>query len=334
MEPLKPSKYAIIERIATWAAVFIWIGVLLLGAGLAMTYRNVRAEQEAITQAESLSFVVTDTTTPTASPAAIVTHSPTHTPTPTFTPPHRTPTPDRVAPYVRFKDPDILPAVTVLPPAHPPTAVVRPSATSHPRQEERPETEPVESPTPGATPAVTPSPTAQLSTYDQASTAGEVTSANASPDRIVIPSINLDAPVVPVGWHIEEQNDQKISVWDVPDNAAGWHKTSTYPGNPGNVVLNGHHNIRGEVFRYLIELEPGARILLYVGNTVYYYSVSEKQLIKERGEPPEVRYRNAKWIAPTTDERLTLVTCWPYTSNTHRLIIVARPYQPDRSILQ
>jgi sortase A len=44
----------------------------------------------------------------------------------------------------------------------------------------------------------------------------------------------------------------------------------------------------------------------------------------------EVRIANAKWIQPTSDERLTLVTCWPYTNNTHRLIIVARPLAPSR----
>ncbi len=39
----------------------------------------------------------------------------------------------------------------------------------------------------------------------------------------------------------------------------------------------------------------------------------------------EIRKANAEWIAPTTNERLTLVTCWPKRSNTHRLIIVAEP---------
>jgi sortase A len=139
----------------------------------------------------------------------------------------------------------------------------------------------------------------------------------------------VDAPVVPIGWHIEEQDGQKVSVWDVPDNAAGWHKTSAYPGSTGNIILNGHHNIRGEVFRYLIDLEPQARILLYVDDEVYYYSLTEKHLLKEKGEPAKVRYQNAQWIAPTKDERLTMVTCWPYTSNTHRLIIVARPYRTN-----
>jgi len=38
-----------------------------------------------------------------------------------------------------------------------------------------------------------------------------------------------------------------------------------------------------------------------------------------------VRQENARWIAPTDDERLTLVTCWPYTNNTHRVVVVAKP---------
>jgi sortase A len=37
------------------------------------------------------------------------------------------------------------------------------------------------------------------------------------------------------------------------------------------------------------------------------------------------RLANALWIMPSKDERLTLITCYPYDSNTHRLIIVARP---------
>ena len=37
------------------------------------------------------------------------------------------------------------------------------------------------------------------------------------------------------------------------------------------------------------------------------------------------RLQNARWIAATADERLTLVTCWPNTTNSHRLIIVAEP---------
>lgn len=90
-------------------------------------------------------------------------------------------------------------------------------------------------------------------------------------------------------------------------------------------MLDGHHNIRGEVFRRLVDLKPGDAIDLYAGGKVYHYAVTEKHILPDRDQPLQVRIANAQWIQPTADERLTLVTCWPYTNNTHRLIIVARP---------
>jgi sortase A len=149
--------------------------------------------------------------------------------------------------------------------------------------------------------------------------------ATAPPDRIVAPAIGLDASVVPVGWKTVEENGQEVTEWEVADYAAGWHKTSAYPGNVGNTVISGHHNIRGEVFRYVVNLEPGHIVDLYVGQTIYRYVVTEKYILSEKGMPPDVRQENARWIAPTDDERLTLVTCWPYTNNTHRVVVVAKP---------
>lgn len=146
------------------------------------------------------------------------------------------------------------------------------------------------------------------------------------PDRIVIAAIGLDVPVVVVGWHVEQIGGAAASVWDVPDwRAAGWLKTSAAAGQPGNTVLDGHHNIKGQVFRRLVDLKPNDTIDLYADSTVYRYAVTEKHLLLDRDQPMAVRIANAQWIQPTTDERLTLVTCWPFTNNTHRLIIVARP---------
>lgn len=48
-------------------------------------------------------------------------------------------------------------------------------------------------------------------------------------------------------------------------------------------------------------------------------------ILPERDADLQTRLENARWIQPSQDERLTLVTCWPANSNTHRLIIVARP---------
>jgi len=148
--------------------------------------------------------------------------------------------------------------------------------------------------------------------------------------RIMADSINLDSPVVDVGWEKASQNGQTVNVWTVAEYAAGWHKNSMLPGQGGNIVLSGHHNIKGEVFRYLVDLEPGAVISVYDQNDQQYdYAVFDKFILKDKDQPEEVRLANARWIGPFNEERLTLVTCWPYNSNSHRVIVIAKPIKTD-----
>lgn len=150
----------------------------------------------------------------------------------------------------------------------------------------------------------------------------------AIPKRIVIPAIHLDAPIEMVGWN--QVNDG--STWNIPNHfAAGWLKTSAPLGQLGNTVLDGHHNMAGEVFRYLVDLKPGDVIDMYSGNRGFQFVVTGLHILPDRDQPIEVRRQNAAWIQPTLDERLTLVTCWPYTSNTHRLIVVAQPIAVSQS---
>jgi sortase A len=54
-------------------------------------------------------------------------------------------------------------------------------------------------------------------------------------------------------------------------------------------------------------------------------------ILPERDQPLQVRLKNAQWVASSQDERLTLITCWPFNSNTHRLVIVATPINWDPS---
>jgi LPXTG-site transpeptidase (sortase) family protein len=146
------------------------------------------------------------------------------------------------------------------------------------------------------------------------------------PERIVIPAIQLDAPVLPAGYQLVLMDGQTFQQWDAPTvYAAGWQQTSAMLGVPGNTVLYGHHNIYGMVFSRLVDLSEGALIQVFSGGTVFNYEVRNKMILPELGEPLFVRIDNARWQLPTTDERLTLVTCWPEWTNTHRLIIVARP---------
>ena len=114
--------------------------------------------------------------------------------------------------------------------------------------------------------------------------------------------------------------------WRVPaEYAAGWQDTTALLGRPGNTVLNGHHNAHGMVFKDLVELQKGDLIEVYGSGWKITFKVAVKLLLPERGQPLDVRMQNARWIETSDDERLTLVTCWPAESNTHRVIIVAYP---------
>jgi LPXTG-site transpeptidase (sortase) family protein len=148
------------------------------------------------------------------------------------------------------------------------------------------------------------------------------------PDRIVIPDIQLDAPIQKVPYRLvrDDATNMVLQQWLVPNQfAVGWQGDSAQLGVPGNTVLDGHHNEYGKVFRYLVNTQPGETIDLYSGPNVYKYTITNKMILLERNQPLSVRFNNARWLLPTSDERITLVTCWPYTSNTHRLIVVAVP---------
>jgi len=117
----------------------------------------------------------------------------------------------------------------------------------------------------------------------------------------------------------------------------GWLSSSSLPGEGSNVVLAGHHNIRGEVFRYLVDITPDAEVNLTAGDIAYRYVVRERFIIPEEHVSAEQREQNALWVAPTIDERLTMVTCWPYRDNTHDSSWSPLPRRsarrPDRAVL-
>jgi len=146
------------------------------------------------------------------------------------------------------------------------------------------------------------------------------------PLQISIPAIDLDAPIAPITTTAVLYNGQTYQQWNVPSGyVAGWHQGSATIGNAGNLVLNGHHNVNGEVFRDLVHLDKGDELILTDESGEHVYAITEKEILAERGQPISVRLQNAEWIAPTDDERITLITCWPYTDNSHRLVIVAKP---------
>jgi LPXTG-site transpeptidase (sortase) family protein len=146
------------------------------------------------------------------------------------------------------------------------------------------------------------------------------------PDWIRIPIIKLEAPVVSVDSKEVKIGEDLFQQWLAPNQfAAGWHSSSAPLGVVGNTVLNGHNNIYGEVFRRLADLKFGDKIMVSSGSEVFVYRITNKMTFHELNQSIDDRLAHARWLMPSKDERLTLVTCWPYWSNEYRLVIVARP---------
>ncbi|MCW1970746.1 MAG: sortase [Anaerolineae bacterium] len=150
------------------------------------------------------------------------------------------------------------------------------------------------------------------------------------PTHIVIPAIKVDAPIAESSLIINKQGQPE---WDLPKGrVAAWHNNSSLLGQPGNLVLNGHNNIEGSIFAGLYDLKPGDKVILRNKNREITYELSYYKLLKEKDQPISALIENAKYIEPTPDDRITLVTCWPITNNTHRWIWVGKPV--DEKILK
>ncbi|HEY8291096.1 MAG TPA: sortase, partial [Thermomicrobiales bacterium] len=147
------------------------------------------------------------------------------------------------------------------------------------------------------------------------------------PTHLTIPAINVDSSVIEVGVSPVEIDGQQAYIWDVAPYAVGHNFSSADPGEGENVVLSGHDDWQGEVFKNLYKLKKGDEIDVQAGDRTISYHVDDILLLPEVGQPLAKRIENAKFIGTTGDERLTLVTCWPYGVDDHRLIVIARPNQ-------
>ncbi|HUS14386.1 MAG TPA: sortase [Chloroflexia bacterium] len=147
------------------------------------------------------------------------------------------------------------------------------------------------------------------------------------PLKIEMPRIGVNTPIVPVGWEmIPSKAGQDTSRWKVAEFAAGHHEGTANPGQIGNVVISGHVDWKGEVFKNLHEAKRGDEIRVYTEDREYLYIVQDTQLVLEDGATDEQKRQNARFMDPTPDQTLTLITCYPYGIDDHRFIVIAKPY--------
>ena len=124
--------------------------------------------------------------------------------------------------------------------------------------------------------------------------------------RLVIPKLNLDAPVVLAP--IENQT------WKVDHlgQAVGHLEGTAPPGSNSNIVLAAHVTLAAGVygpFAGLAQLAPGDAIIVYQGEQAFQYIVDGYQLVDRTSV--DVTY-------PTSSGQITLITCNSWNRDTNR----------------
>ncbi len=145
-------------------------------------------------------------------------------------------------------------------------------------------------------------------------------------NRIVIPSLNINAPVIEptLGLSALEAKDWK----SLEDQIHGallkgvvHYPGTAVPGQKGNAFLTGHssnvfweQSLYNTVFALLPKIEIGDDIFITYEQTEFHYKVTSKK---------EVSPNDLSAFQQTEGETLTLVTCTPVGTTLKRLVVTA-----------
>lgn len=121
------------------------------------------------------------------------------------------------------------------------------------------------------------------------------------PMHVTIPKLNINAPVIPVGFDVN-------GLMEVPKTAeeVAWYQPGTTPGNNGNAVLAGHYDwTHGPAVFYRIgELQPNDTITVTdAKNQSWVFTVMEIASYPANNFPTE------KVFAQSSSHFLNLITC-------------------------
>jgi sortase A len=187
--------------------------------------------------------------------------------------------------------------------------------------------------TPPLTPSVTPPGPASPPAAGGASSAGTGSALPAISTRVGHPFALLHIPRLDGNWAVVEGVAQ-VQLAQGPGHYVG----TALPGAPGNFAVAGHA-IRS-VFLSLADLRPGDPVVVETGSSWFVYRVLGDPATGDFGSDPSgipgreiVLPNGVQVISPTPDQPadaaatgayLTLTTCTPATTATHRLIVHAR----------
>lgn len=123
-------------------------------------------------------------------------------------------------------------------------------------------------------------------------------------------AIQIDIPSIAVqNWPVVQGDG-----WEQLKKGVGQHIGSANPGENGNMVLAGHDDVFGEVFRDLDKLQPGDQVILYTMQKQFVYRVTETRIV----EPSQVDVMDS-----TSNPTVTLISCYPYMVDKQRIVVFA-----------
>lgn len=153
----------------------------------------------------------------------------------------------------------------------------------------------------------------------------QLTLSIAPPDmRLIIPRIDKNVPIINVtteallkrDWNRLERDIQQSLQYGVIH-----YPGTARPGQQGNVVMTGHSSYFPwdsgrfkDVFAILHEVQKGDAIIMYADQKKYTYEVTVVKTVW----PDAVDI-----LKPSTENKLTLITCTPLGTNLKRLIVEA-----------
>lgn len=135
---------------------------------------------------------------------------------------------------------------------------------------------------------------------------------NPSSDSIVIPKININAPLIQATGSTQKELNAALNQGVII------YPGSAMPGQNGEVFLSGHSSIYpwvktqyGQVFALLDKLEKGDVVSLVFNNRQHDYRITGKQVLNA----------NQVKIQSGYEPKLTLMTCWPIGTSLKRLVV-------------
>jgi len=145
------------------------------------------------------------------------------------------------------------------------------------------------------------------------------------PTRLAIPKIKVNSAVRQVAVVVTGDSLNPTVSWPELKKGVGHDSDSANPGQAGNIILLGHNNTAGEVFRNLGKLSKGDIVHVYTRDTKFSYAVDSLDIVPAKVATDQDKQIHAFYLGPKSEETLTLVSCWPYSTYTHRIYVVAKP---------